>query len=47
MRQVFAKMYMSMCVLFLVWFVISYLDIVAHNLTTQQYLTFNIFRFIM
>lgn len=47
MKKVLSRMYTGVVVLFLLWFAISYLDIITHNLTTQSYLSFNLLTLVM
>lgn len=42
-KKIIANTFWTTCGLFDLWIVISYFDVIAHNLTTQQYFPWNFF----
>lgn len=42
-KKTFKKAYAVICVLWAIWFTISFFDVAMHNTTTQEYLSFNFF----
>lgn len=43
-KKIIANTFWTACGLFDLWIVISYFDVIAHNLTTQQYFSVEFFR---